>query len=69
MYSVVSVSLKTNISQTLRLNNSRILRIKNSKFSGYYFYMNTSIKRDLQIFISVPLNKKLLYKKLEMKTH
>ena len=32
----------------------RILRIKNAKFSGYCFYMNTNIKRDFQICISVP---------------
>ena len=43
MYSIVSVCLKTNISQTLRVNNSKTLRIKNAKFSGYYLYMKTNI--------------------------
>ena len=41
--------------QTLRVNNSRILRTKNAKFSGYYFYLNTDIWGDFQIYISVPL--------------
>ena len=36
-------------------NNSRIRRIKNVKISGYCFYMNTNIQRDIQIYISVPL--------------
>ena len=43
MYSIVSVCLKTNISQTLRVSNSKTLRIKNAKFSGYYLYMKTNI--------------------------
>ena len=43
-----------NISKTLRVNNSKTLRIKNAIFSGYYFYMNTRIKGDFQICISVP---------------
>ena len=30
-------------------------KIKNAKFSGYYFYVNTSLKGDFQICISVPL--------------
>ena len=34
---------------------SRIPRIKDAKFFGYYFYMNTSIEGDFQIYISVPL--------------
>ena len=29
--------------------------IKNAEFSGYYFYMSTSIQGDFQICISVPL--------------
>ena len=41
--------------QTSRANNLRILRIKNAKFSGYYFYKNTTIQGDFQIYISVPL--------------
>ena len=41
--------------QTLQANNSRILRIKNVKFLGYCFYMNTKIKEDFQICISVTL--------------
>ena len=40
---------------TSRLNYFRILRIKNAKFSGYYFYMNTNIKGNFQICISVSL--------------
>ena len=42
--------------QTLRVNNSINLRTQNTKFSGYYFYMKTSIWRDFQIYISVPLS-------------
>ena len=42
--------------QTLRVNNSINLRTQNAKFSGYYFYMKTSIWRDFQIYISVPLS-------------
>ena len=41
--------------QTSQANNSRILRIKNTKLSGYCFYMNTYIKWDFQICISVTL--------------
>ena len=41
--------------QTSRINNTRILRIKNAKFSGYSFYMNTSIWGDFQICTGVPL--------------
>ena len=33
----------------------RIPRIKNAKFSGYCFYINTSIYGDSQICIRVPL--------------
>ena len=55
MYSIVSVCLETNISQTLRVNNLKTLWIKNAKFSGYYFYMNTNKYRDFQICISLPL--------------
>ena len=47
---------KTSILQTLRMNNLRILRIQDAKFSWYYFYMNTNIKTDFQICITVPLN-------------
>ena len=42
--------------QILQANNSRILKIKKMKFSGYCFYMNTNIKRDFQICISVPFS-------------
>ena len=31
------------------------LRIQNAKFSGQYFYTNTNIWRDFQIWINVPL--------------
>ena len=41
--------------QTSGANISRILRIKIAKFSGYSFYMNTSIYGDFQICISAPL--------------
>ena len=40
--------------QTSRANSWRIVRIKNAKFSGYCFYMNTSIQGDFQICINVP---------------
>ena len=33
----------------------RIPRVKNTKFLGYYFCVNTNIKGDFQICISVPL--------------
>ena len=42
--------------QTSRANSTGILKIKNAKVSGYWFYMNTNIFRDFQIYISVPLN-------------
>ena len=45
--------------QTSQANNSRILRTKNARFSGYCFYMNTNIYRDIRISISVPLSFKL----------
>ena len=32
-----------------------IFKINTAEFSGYYFYMKTNIKRDLQFYISVPL--------------
>ena len=38
----------------LCINNSRTLRIRNAKFAGFYCYMNTNIKVDFQICISVP---------------
>ena len=41
--------------KTSRGNNSRIRSIKNAKFSGYCFYMHTTILGDFQICISVPL--------------
>ena len=44
---------------TSRANNSRILRIKIANFSEFYFYMNTNIKGDFQIYIIVPLRLKL----------
>ena len=51
-----------NSSRTLRIKiatfSSRILRIKNAKFLEYCFYVNTSIYRDFQICISVPLRHK-----------
>ena len=40
MYSIVSVCLETNFSQSFRANNSRIPVIKNAKLSGYYFDIN-----------------------------
>ena len=43
--------------QTLRVNNSRIVWIKNAKFLEYYFFMNTNIEENFQIYISVPLKK------------
>ena len=46
--------------QTLRVYNSRILKNKNAKFSGYYFCMNTNIKGNFQICISVPLSNIIL---------
>ena len=58
MYSIVSVCLQTDISQTLLVYNSRILRIKNVKFSEQYFYMSKNIQGDFQICVSVPLIKK-----------
>ena len=36
------------------VNNSIILRIKNAKFSGCCIYMNTNIKGNFQVCISVP---------------
>ena len=41
--------------QTSRPNYSRILRIKKVKFSGYCSYVNTNIKGDFPVYISVPL--------------
>ena len=49
MYSIVSVCLKTSISQFFRLSNSRILTIKSERFLGYYFYMKTNIKEGFQL--------------------
>ena len=45
------------ILQISRADNSRVLWIKNAKYSGYCFYMSTSLYGDFQICISVPLNK------------
>ena len=39
MYSIASLCLFTNISQTLRVYNSRILTIKNVKFSFEYVFI------------------------------
>ena len=39
---------------TLRANNLIVSKIKNGKFLGYYFYTNTNIQADFQIYISVP---------------
>ena len=39
----------------MRANNLRILWIQNAKISGYYFHMNTNIRRGFQICISVPI--------------
>ena len=47
-----------NILQALRANNSIILRIQNAKLSGCYCHMKTSIQKDFQICISVPLRAK-----------
>ena len=56
MYSIFSVCLSTNISQTSRVNNLRTLRIKNAKFSRYYYYyMKTNIWISFQVCICVPL--------------
>ena len=55
MYSIASVCLQTNISQTLRVNNLRILRIKNAELSGYYYYINMNLWASFQTCISVPL--------------
>ena len=49
------VYLLTNL-QTLLAHKLRILWIKNAKFSGYCFYMNTSVQGDFQICISIPLS-------------
>ena len=50
------------------MNNLRILRIKNAIFAGYYFHMKTSINRDFQIYISVPLSiPRINLKKKEIK--
>ena len=43
--------------ETLRIYNWVILTTKNAKFSGLYLYMNTNIKEDFQICVSVPLIK------------
>ena len=48
---MLKISLLLQIS---RANNSRILSIKNTISSGYCFHMNTNIKGDFQICISVP---------------
>ena len=52
---MLKISLFLRNLQTSRANNSRILTIINAKFSGYYFFMDTNIKGDFQICISVPL--------------
>ena len=44
--------------QTSREDNLRILGIKKEKLSGYCFYMNTNVKGNFQVCISVPLNPK-----------
>ena len=54
-YNMLKISLLFNKFTNFTANNSIILRIRNAKFSGYYFYMNTNIKRDFQICFSVPL--------------
>ena len=54
-YNILKISLLFNKFTNFTANNSIILRIRNAKFSGYYFYMNTNIKRDFQICFSVPL--------------
>ena len=46
------------------VNNSRIFRIKNRKFSENCFYMNTNIKGDFHICISVPLIDHVTMKKV-----
>ena len=55
----LKISLLFHRNVTLKLvNNKRIREIKNVKFSDYYFYMNTNIKGNFQICISVPLSMK-----------
>ena len=54
-YNILKISLLFNKFTNFTANNSIILRIRNAKFSGYYFYRNTNIKRDFQICFSVPL--------------
>ena len=50
--------------QTSWANYLRVLWIKKAKFSGYCFYMNTNLKRDFQICISVPLRTAFLLEHL-----
>ena len=52
---MLKISLLLRNLQTSRANNSRIPGIKNGKLLGYCFYMNTNIKGDFRICISVPL--------------
>ena len=49
------MALFLHVCNETRLYNSRTPRIKNVKFSGYYFYMNTTIYGDFLICVSVPL--------------
>ena len=53
-YLIQVACFKRNL-QSSWANNSRILKIKNAKFAGYCFYLNTNIKGDFQICISIPL--------------
>ena len=46
--------------QNLRANNPTSQKIQNVEFSLYYYYMNTSIWRDFQNCIKVPLIKREL---------
>ena len=48
--------------QTSRVNKSRILGCKNVKFSGYCFYMESSIQWNFQIWIIVPLMFSIFHK-------
>ena len=50
MYSIVSLCLFTNISQTLRVYNSKILTINNMKFSFEYVFISVSIYIHLNVY-------------------
>ena len=54
----ISLLLKklTNFTGKLREKS----RCKYAKFSGYWFYMNTTLEGDFQICVCVPLNYKII---------